>query len=326
MQLGISVIVCCFNSSRRLPDTLKYLFLQKVPENIPWEIILVDNLSTDDTRATAAAVEKNYNLNKTAFKIIDQLRAGKNYAFEKGAEEARYEYLLTCDDDNWLSGDYIRLAFQIMQDNPVAGAAGGIAVATTDGTFPGWFGRYQYAYAVGGQAGDTGMLIGKKYIWGAGMVIRNSVFRKVFANHTSIMSCRKGASLSSGGDAEITMRIILAGYGLYYDERLRLTHFIPKERLTAAYRDRLLKGFEDTDNVLGAYESMINIHYSNFIKKAALVVFSFVRFAVSRLFPVRRWDPRHEARNIFLITNLSILPMTDHIKEVKDIYLHIRRA
>jgi glycosyltransferase involved in cell wall biosynthesis len=326
MQLGVSVIICCYNSSRRLPDTLKHLFLQKVPENISWEIIIVDNLSTDDTRAAAETVEKNHNLNKISFKIIDQPNAGKNYAFEKGAEAARYEYLLTCDDDNWLDEDYVCLAFQIMQGNPNAGAAGGISIATTDGTIPEWFSQYQFAYAVGKQADSTGMLFDKKYIWGAGMIIRNSVFKKVFANYTSIMSCRKGTSLSSGGDAEITMRIILAGYGLYYDERLKLTHFIPHERLTHVYRDRLFKGFDDTDNVLGAYESLITIHQANFRKRAALLFFSFIRLFISTVLPVRRWDRNHEARTIFLITNLSLLPITDYVREVKNVYIAIRRT
>jgi len=45
MNNGVSVIVCCYNSIIRLPQTLKYLSLQCVPSEIHWEIIIVDNNS-----------------------------------------------------------------------------------------------------------------------------------------------------------------------------------------------------------------------------------------------------------------------------------------
>ena len=53
---GVSVIVCCYNSAERLPETLKYLSMQNVPENMPWEIIIVDNNSTDSTNDVAMEI------------------------------------------------------------------------------------------------------------------------------------------------------------------------------------------------------------------------------------------------------------------------------
>lgn len=53
MKYGISVAVCCYNSSGRVPGTLEYLAQQQVSKKIPWEIIVVDNASTDRTSKAA---------------------------------------------------------------------------------------------------------------------------------------------------------------------------------------------------------------------------------------------------------------------------------
>ncbi|NJN42415.1 MAG: glycosyltransferase [Flammeovirgaceae bacterium] len=53
MEEGVSVIICCYNSSSRIEKTLEHLFQQKTNSRLHWEIILVDNASTDQTKATA---------------------------------------------------------------------------------------------------------------------------------------------------------------------------------------------------------------------------------------------------------------------------------
>jgi len=53
---GVSVIICCYNSVKRLPVTLAHLKSQVVFGQIPWEVIVIDNASTDRT----AEVAKNY--------------------------------------------------------------------------------------------------------------------------------------------------------------------------------------------------------------------------------------------------------------------------
>jgi hypothetical protein len=40
MQAGISVLVCSFNGSQRLPETLAHLAAQECPAEIQWELIV----------------------------------------------------------------------------------------------------------------------------------------------------------------------------------------------------------------------------------------------------------------------------------------------
>ena len=71
MNKGVSVVIPCYNSSKLLPETIAHLARQNVPEHINWEIIIVDNASTDDTAETAAAIWDACK-SRVPFKVVEQ--------------------------------------------------------------------------------------------------------------------------------------------------------------------------------------------------------------------------------------------------------------
>lgn len=238
---GVSVIVCCYNSAKRLPATLAHLANQKI-SGIGWEIILIDNASTDDTRLVAQEIWDGYR-KSVPFKIITEHRQGLSYAREQGLSKAQYGYVIFCDDDNWLAEDYVQRSFEIMEPDAQIGIAGGVCKAVCETTAPEWFDKYKGYYAVGKQFDNTGDITDTRgYLWGAGMILRKSVWLKVKEmGFQSILSDRKGKSISSGGDTEICLVFRQAGYKLYYDESLRLQHFVPASRLVWPYLVKLHK-------------------------------------------------------------------------------------
>ena len=48
MSKGVSVIVCCYNSALRLPETIRHIVQQETPAEIDWEVVIVNNSSTDN--------------------------------------------------------------------------------------------------------------------------------------------------------------------------------------------------------------------------------------------------------------------------------------
>lgn len=50
---GISIIICCFNSAKRLPENLRHISSQQVGKGVDWEVIIVNNNSSDDTARAA---------------------------------------------------------------------------------------------------------------------------------------------------------------------------------------------------------------------------------------------------------------------------------
>ena len=243
-MVGMSVILCCYNSASRLPQTLKHLALQKVSPEIKWEVIVVDNASTDNTGEVASWIWSKYGLAEVGFKVINEQKLGLSYARHKGIKEAAFEYLIFCDDDNWLSGNYIETAYNIIKENPKIGILGGQSKAQSDVPFPSWFALYQGDYAVGRQSIISGDISWRGYVWGAGMVLRKSVYLNLItAGFSQLISDRKGDEIISGGDSEICEWFLIAGYKLWYDERLFFTHFIPSFRLTQNYLDSLHSSF-----------------------------------------------------------------------------------
>src|SRR5688572_20942184 len=103
---GISVIICCYNSSQRIGETLRHLARQQFPEDFRYEVLLVDNDSTDDTTAVARAIWDKEGPAGIPLRIVEELRAGQMYARDKGVKEAAYDSIVFCDDDNWLNPDY----------------------------------------------------------------------------------------------------------------------------------------------------------------------------------------------------------------------------
>ncbi|MCM8776282.1 MAG: hypothetical protein NC930_08060, partial [Candidatus Omnitrophica bacterium] len=61
----------------------------------------------------------------------------------------------------------------------------------------------------------------------------------------------------AGEDAEICYLLRLAGYRLWYDDRLKLKHFIPGERLTWDYLRALWRGFGEAGVYLDPYKFLL---------------------------------------------------------------------
>lgn len=257
---GVSVIICCFNSANRLPETLQHLALQQVSVDIPWEVIVVNNNSTDNTTEIAIQEWNKYPLH-TPIRVVDQPIIGLSHARKKGIETAKYDLCLFCDDDNWLCENYVKITYEIFSNNPLIGALGGRGTPVCEISPPTWFKNFEGGYAVGKQSMMSGSLTNSRgYVYGAGAAFRKTALTKLFQKgFRSLLTGRKGKSSSSGEDKELCYGLILIGYEIWYDERLKFNHFIPKERLTPQYIKSINSGF--------ARASLIHVLYEYIIKE-----------------------------------------------------------
>ncbi|HOY31102.1 MAG TPA: glycosyltransferase [Bacteroidales bacterium] len=229
---GISVIICTHNGAHRLFPTLDALDQQEIPGDFPWEILLVDNGSTDDTIAVAGSFMSHMKKD-IPFRIINEPRMGKSFALIKGYDEAKYELMLVCDDDNWLQPLYLKTVSEIFREKPETGLLGGYGKAEFRGEeMPAWFEKWQQAFACGKHHEKSGYLSEGDYsIWGAGSVIRKTQWeflRKCgfhFINHT-------GPGTAMGEDVELSHAVIYSGSKLYFDDRLWYRHDISRGRVT----------------------------------------------------------------------------------------------
>lgn len=230
IQEGISVIVCCYNSAERLPDTLKYLALQEVRYNIAWEVIIVNNASTDNTLEVAEKVLCQYRRYSSAkFKLVDENIPGLASARRRGLLESKYDVIVFCDDDNHLEKNYLQVAYGILKRKPELGVLGGWAKPKL-AFYPGkWIEGMYGAMAISTCERSDGYV---DWVFGAGMVIRREVFNKLQSKNIKFMlTGREGKKQTSGEDVEVCYLAKLLGYKIWFSNLLVLYHYMCTHRL-----------------------------------------------------------------------------------------------
>lgn len=228
---GVSVVVCCHDSARLLPETLAHLAAQGPAGGVPWEVVVVDNASAD---ATARVARECWPKDAPApLRVVHEPRLGLSHARRRGFEEARYEFVCFVDDDNWVGPGWVRLTFELMAARPEVGACGGFIEEACEATPPWWFERYKGAYAPGAQGPEGGGdVTARRCLMGAGLTVRKSAWRRLAGEGFDFQLVdRQGKRLTAGGDHELCFALCLAGWRLWYEPRLRLRHFLPAARL-----------------------------------------------------------------------------------------------
>ena len=286
MYKGISVIICTYNGAKRLPDTIKHLALQSAVSKINFEIIVVDNASTDTSASIATEEWNKYNISGVSLRIIYQSKPGKIHALEKGIEEAKFEYVIICDDDNWLATEYLEKVYAVLDNDPKIGAVGGTGIPVAEtGDIPDWFYEFEEGYACGKQGFSSSDVSLRGHLWGAGLGTRKLHYQQMYKNFPSFLTGRHGDQLTAGEDAEYCQRLILKGYTLYYSEELLFHHFMPNARLSLAYKEKLFAGFNESNKVLNKYylcNQIINKCKKNKLERPRLLITSFFRMLFAR--------------------------------------------
>ncbi len=262
LENGISVILCTYNGATKLPKTIKRLAMQQVPDTIPWEIIFVDNNSSDGSTEAAKAAWSAEQMDHVPFICLRESRPAKYYALQTAMTHARYGYFVICDDDNWLEEHYLSRMFTLLEAHPEVGAIGGqgIPVPEEGIGLPDWFPEYSEGYAVGKQGLETGDVTKRGYLWGAGLGSRTAVYRAIYAKYPSFLLLHDDPSILSTEDTEYCLRLVLRGYRLYYDEQLIFRHLIPKEKLTKEFMRSLYKKNHEGFVITGKYYLAIKLY------------------------------------------------------------------
>ena len=91
----LSIIIPAHNEENRLPDTLQQVFQFLKEQNFTYEVIVVENGSSDRTYEIARGFVNEH----AGFYVIRNERRGKGRAIQRGVQEARGEYLFMCDAD-----------------------------------------------------------------------------------------------------------------------------------------------------------------------------------------------------------------------------------
>jgi len=311
MNLEVSVVICCYNSADRLPETLRHLAIQDA-ESIGWEVVVVNNKSTDDTGKVA--YEEWEKLGEPApLLVVDESRPGLSFARKKGINVSKGEVIIFCDDDNWLAQDYISRVSDLFKSTSYQ-MVGGWGIPVADTNFPPWFNQLEgYGYAVGKQGRSTGAGYA---VHGAGMAIRKSIALFLLdTRYRPFLSDRKGKSLSTGGDAEIS--VLIGGKNAYFDESLIYHHYLPTSRLKWSYLDKMIYYTGIADSYLYFYKLVHNHWYlalKRYIYKTYSSTVSLIKLGVRSFFSKATLEEKLELTHLKGFTLFMFLHLIDFRK------------
>lgn len=314
---GVSVVICCYNSSKRIEKTLIALANQVFTIDVDWEVILIDNNSSDDIHQTATNIWNGL-YTGIDFSIYKEPQAGLGFARKRGIDSAKYDYVLFCDDDNWLAANYVQGMYTIMNSDDAIAACGGKGIPFFETNPPNWFMEYAEAFATGSQ--EINKVDGKIInLYGAGMTInKNHFYQLEQTGFKSLLKDRTGNSLSSSGDTELTYAFVLMGLKLMYADDLRFYHFMPANRLTKEYLSKLFNAFGNDGpvrNLYYAYISNSKWHQSmkNWYYHLCLSIFRLIKYQIE--------PPKANARGIYFNWSVSYIKS---LIRMKPMYKHIK--
>jgi glycosyltransferase involved in cell wall biosynthesis len=132
----LSVIICTWNRAALLDETLASLASVCLPLDIRWEVVIVDNNSTDATRSV---VERWSQAFPTSLNYQFETRQGKSWAMNTGLTSCRFPIVVFADDDVRVSAGWLNAACTAFRDHPDAAYVGGPVEPIWDEPCPSWF-------------------------------------------------------------------------------------------------------------------------------------------------------------------------------------------
>ncbi|TBV12267.1 glycosyltransferase family 2 protein [Stutzerimonas kirkiae] len=107
----VSIIIPCHNYEKHIKDTISSIQQQSFED---WEIIIIDDGSTDNTRYTVEALSNS----DARVKYIHQENSGVSIARNRGIHAATGKYIQFIDADDLLGTNKLKFCVEFMENNP----------------------------------------------------------------------------------------------------------------------------------------------------------------------------------------------------------------
>ncbi len=237
--LHISVVIPTHNGENTLPRVLEKLKMQKGTGDISWEIIVVDNNSTDNTENIVREYQKAW-LTEYPLKYVFEPKQGVLYARNRGAQEAKGEFVGFLDDDNIPADDWVKKAYEFGKDNPKAGAWASRAYGEFEGEIPQGFEKIKDFFAAIDRGKELKTYRKQDLVLppGAGLVVRRYVWLKItpkLLNSSFFFAKRYRNRWIPGEDIIALVHMQNEGFEIWYNPDMVISHIMPAWRMKKDY-------------------------------------------------------------------------------------------
>jgi glycosyltransferase involved in cell wall biosynthesis len=234
----VSVVLPTYNRATSVLQALGSVLAQRTHHR--YEVIVVDNNSTDDTREQIARVIAD---GASCVRYVFEGRQGVSNARNTGIAEARAPIIAFLDDDIRLEPDWIDTIGRVFAARPDVDCIGGKVLPLWDGTPPAWLTHEHWAPLALLDFGDAPQTLSarnRRCLLSANLACRRELFTRVGRFRPELQRVKD--SIGSMEDYEWLLRLWDADGEALYVPDLRAWTEVPASRMTAAYHRRWHSG------------------------------------------------------------------------------------
>jgi glycosyltransferase involved in cell wall biosynthesis len=234
-MVNFTVAIPTYNGEHRLPDVLDRLQIQIGVEHLSWEVIVIDNNSSDNTAKVVQHYQTLWSANCPLRYAVEK-RQGAAFARQCAVEMATGEFVGFLDDDNLPAPNWVAAAYAFGRAYPQAGAYGSQIHGDFEVSPPQDFKRIALFLAIVERGSRPTRYEPRKKILppGAGLVVRRQVWLDTVPKQLVLNNAGKQAGLASE-DLEVGLYIQKAGWEIWYNPEMQVYHKIPGWRLEKDY-------------------------------------------------------------------------------------------
>lgn len=234
VTLNATVLICTYNRSALLAETLDTLALTVAP-TLTWDVIVVDNNSTDDTRSVVTDRIAGF---PVTLRYLFEATQGKSNALNVGIAASDADVIAFTDDDVRVCPRWLAAGCEPLVAERQYAYTGGPVFPIWESPCPSWLdtGRADLwgTLAILDYGSEGFCFEDRKRIpVGANMAVRRQLIDRIGGFEPELD--RKGHSLLGQGQAEFFCRSRAAGArGLYVPDMV-IEHHVPSPRVTLEY-------------------------------------------------------------------------------------------
>jgi glucosyl-dolichyl phosphate glucuronosyltransferase len=225
-QCAVTVVLCTFNRAATLAAAIDRLLKQR-PASPAYELIVVDNNSTDDTRAVVA---QHQAVAGVPVRYVFEPQQGLSQARNAGIAAARADIVAFTDDDVRAGDDWVKVIEETFDAHPGIDALGGRTLPLWPSDPPRWLTRLHWVGPLALQDyGDQPLVMdagNALCLAGANLAFRRHVF-------ASIGGFNRRYPRSQ--DTELMHRLWRSGRRAMYVPQMTVHAAVQRERLTKGY-------------------------------------------------------------------------------------------
>lgn len=235
----VTIAICTYNRAHLLDGTLDLIERLAVPDAVPWEVVVVDNASTDST----ADVLRSHAARAPIRTFLESKR-GLSHARNRCVAEARGEWILFTDDDVRVQPDWLAEFAAAVDRHPEVLVAGGPVQpwfpVEPDADLLRAFPELASGFCGIDHAIPEGRLDAPREVYGANFAVRRSVFDRMLFN------VALGVPYGLGEETDLVRRVREEGGTVLWIPSIPVQHYVDPSRMTLEYLRRYRSGMGST--------------------------------------------------------------------------------